>query len=274
MKILTLTIIAFTFFQCTIEKRLHQKGYHVAWNTNRHTASNPNNETTAAAKEIDTTAPRTLLVAAEITKPQTSAQKDEPQKALETHALEPTKQSLSFQNISKCGTIELNTGRTVKYSSYKIEENTLFYKKCDDNFSDWQNIDIEDITSIKDSEGKMISLERDETPGKTNVEIQSQPKKIEKLGIIAFLIGFVVIATILMLLFLNLPSYLSLVLVVVGMIIPMLLMFILSIASLRKMGKNPKDFRLKGITILLASLALITSFIGLLSFAVLALFVI
>ena len=274
MKLISLCIIAFTFFQCTIEKRIHQKGYHVEWNSRRYADVNASKETVSLAKEIDTNIARTLLVTEEKADLQTITQHDEITKAPETKQVEPSNPINSFQTLTQCGTITLINGKTIAYSHYKIEENSLFYKKCEDNFSDWQNIDIEDIASIKDAKGKTILLDSADKPGQNTKEAENQPKKIEKLGIIAFLIGFVVIATILMLLFLNLPSYLSLVLVVVGMIIPMLLMFILSIASLRRMGKNPSTYKLKALSGALAILALITSFIGLLSFAVLALFVI
>jgi hypothetical protein len=263
MKLLALTIIAFTFFQCTIEKRIHQKGYHVTWNTNKYADPKATKETVFVAKEIDTTTPRKILLKEEITYP-TLPLDNQPKKISETKTLENSNPTDTLENEFKGEGLDLAPDS--KVDNQLLGSISHNYPK------------LRDVLTVNEANGKLVyskskTLLKDNDKSIKGIETtENQPIKVEKMGLYAFFTGFVVIATICMLVFLDLSSYLTLILIVFGMIIPMILMFILSILSLRIINNEPNAYKFKGLSITLALLALITSFIGLLSFAILGLY--
>lgn len=180
MKPLALTIIAFTFFQCTIEKRVHQKGYHVEWNSHKYSDSKATKETVSDAKEIDTTAPGTIIVQENITTATPSID-DHANQEGEVKIIEITKPTNSFENGNKCGVIVLNSGRKIEYSSSKVVDNKLLYKVCHDRLSFWKEIELTDVLTIYKANGEIIYSAQDKTQTKKQdpLQINQLKQKLE-----------------------------------------------------------------------------------------------
>lgn len=229
MKLFTVVLIAFTFFQCTIQKRVHQKGFHIAWHTKK--ASQVTiSENAIPIKHKDTSfvEPDINLIEKNVTS------NLDPIENLSSPETETIVLSNSILAGSKCGTITLISGRKIEYSSYKQEGNSIFYKKCNDNLSDWQNIDIEDIESIKDAKGKIIPLEKDEKIiEQTEIQKASEPTivpEIEQLGLYS---------------------------IAWSMTLSGIAGLILAILSLRKIHKNPENYKHTWISKLALALGLL-----------------
>jgi hypothetical protein len=244
MKLIAIVIIAFTLFQCTIQKRVHQKGFHIAWHTKKanHVGIS---EKAATVNHIDTiTTVIDIIQKNEISNFESIDNSSLP-------AIEPVVLQNSITTASKCGTITLMTGRKIEYSNYKLEGNTVLYKKCNDNFSDWQNIDLEDIETITDAKGKIIPLEKDlDVIEQSEIRTASEPTivpEIEQFGLYS---------------------------IAWSMTLSGIAGLILAIISLRKIHKNPENYKHTWISKLALTLALIRVFlviliiIALYSFAV------
>ncbi len=229
MKLVLIVFIAFTCFQCTIQRRMHQKGFHISWHTKNSSLVNVSeNLSTNYPKDTTITQNEIVLI-----------QKKEHSNFESVEKSNLTeKETIVLSNPittgSKCGTITLISGRKIEYSSYKIAGNSILYKKCNDNFNDWQNIDLEDIESIKDAKGKIIPLEKDEKIiEQSEILKASEPTivpEIEQLGLYS---------------------------IAWSMTLSGIAGLILSIISLRKIHKNPEKYKHTWISKLALVLAII-----------------
>ncbi len=250
MKLLSLCIIAFTFSQCTIEKRIHQKGYHVEWNSRRYADVNASKETVSVAKENDTITPRKILLKEEIT---TLPLDSQPKKMPDVNKLETSKPNDFFENGNKCGAIVLNSGRKIEYSTYKLMKHNLYYKKCSDDNDDWQTINIEKVFKITDpQENDYYFSDRANENNKIQKEATAKSKKTEPRALIAIILLLLMYPIIIA------SPYIG----VIYSLIAILAAFILTINSFVKIKNNPNRYKMdkKGAALLIVITSVLLAF--------------
>jgi hypothetical protein len=250
MKPLALIVIAFTFFHCTIEKRIHQKGYHVEWISHTYSDPKATTETVSVAKEIDTTTPRKILLKEEST---TLPLDNQPKQIPDVKKLEISKPIDFFENGNKCGVIELTSGKKIEFSTYKVMKHNLYYKKCSEENDDWQTINVEKIFKITDpQENDYYFSEKANENNKILKEATATSKKTEPRALIAIVLLLLIYPIIIA------SPYIG----VIYSIIAILAAFILAINSFVKIKNNPNRYKMdkKGAALLIVITSVLLAF--------------